>query len=80
MFVSIHQKGISRHFRVTLNGQDVSENCYAANDRMGIALCYKRNQEGKKYIEDREAEKQRPAREIVRGKVRIIYIRSNNNG
>jgi hypothetical protein len=56
-------------FLVLVNGVDVTNRCYYADDGAGLARCFKHNEQGKCYF-DRDCDD--VAREVLRGRVRFI--------
>lgn len=55
--------------RVTLDGQDITGECYAADAVKGFALCYKRGEDGCFFAVGEDG---LPVREMRRGKVDIF--------
>jgi hypothetical protein len=66
VFVTIHRKrNLTKWVKCFLDGRDVSAECYAANDKKGIALCY-RVRDGKIVQQNGSA-----LRELRRGRVEL---------
>lgn len=61
--------GHGGRLRVLLDGVEVSNRCYYANEEDGRVDCYKHNAEGKPYIDPENPGD--VARETLRGEVRI---------
>jgi len=71
MFVSVkYNYKIAKKIVCLLDGVDISNDCYAASDTKGVALCYKKNADNKKYLENNKV-----AREIRRGDVVFLPIK-----
>jgi hypothetical protein len=60
---------IAKWCKVTLDGIDVTNDCFIADEFDGRVGLYKKNQDGKRYLEDGDA-----AREYKTGKVEIALI------
>lgn len=54
--------------RVLVDGQDVTDRCASADDDTGWALCYRLNEQGRKFQEGGKA-----AAEVLTGKV--VFVR-----
>lgn len=65
---AIHRLHGGLPLRVTLDGQDITTECYAADAVKGFALCYKRGDSGGFALDEDYC----PVREIRRGKVDIF--------
>jgi hypothetical protein len=48
MFVTCMDSKYKRA-KVFVDGDDVSNHCYAADSDLGIALCYVKNEDGRRY-------------------------------
>ena len=53
---------------ILLDGKDITLNCFTADEEKGIAMCYKRNSEGKVYIDNEKL-----AEEILYGEIEIRF-------
>lgn len=63
----LHAKGEVRgRWRILLNGQNVTDECFYADDLTGVVMVYLRNARGRFYRKDGV-----PAQEMRRGIVRI---------
>jgi hypothetical protein len=76
----------ARHSQAWLNGEEVTERCFYADDRRGVVGLYRLNAAGNKYVEDAQTGEElasltevygstyvpRVAREWRHGAVRII--------
>lgn len=51
MNIKISDGAICNHVRIIVNGIDVTNRCYEADEVVGIAKCYKRNEDGHFYAE-----------------------------
>jgi len=83
MFISVHLHPLeSKNAKVILDGVDISRDCYAANDKLGIALCYKRNESGSFYHEQEYGEElqQCMVREMRKGNITIVLQGEKENG
>lgn len=70
MFISVkYTPWLSKKVKVFLDNKDITRDCYAANDKKGIALIYPKDENGKKYLDPNNPHK--PQRCIVRGNIRI---------
>jgi uncharacterized ParB-like nuclease family protein len=56
-------------FLVTVNGTDVTNRCYYADDRAGLVRCFRHNGKGQCYYDRARDE---AAREVLRGRVRFV--------
>ena len=55
MRIDIRTMGAAvKDFKVYLDAQDISSDCFAADDEKGVAYCYERNKEGRFYIKRNE--------------------------
>jgi hypothetical protein len=59
----------SRFFRVLLDGEDVSDRCFMADDEAGLVGLYQRNETGHFFVLPGRNE---PATEYVRGTVVLV--------
>jgi hypothetical protein len=71
MFLDAKLHLVSKYVICTLDGVEISGLCYAASEEKGIALCFRTNEEGRKYVEGGKI-----ARELKRGKV-VIGLRND---
>ena len=69
MIVTSHEHA-GRH-RVFLDGTDVTENCYRADDEAGIVWCYSRDVNKQLFIDPMT---QKPAVSCLKGLVRITKV------
>ncbi len=62
--------------KILINGVDITNICSTADEELGVAFCYKINDEGQKYVEEEFNE---VAKEAIFGKVEIIIPRYVGN-
>ena len=58
------------HCTVLVDGVDVTERCHTADDEEGKAWCFKRNADGKLFVDP--ADPDHAAEEVLTGRVEII--------
>jgi hypothetical protein len=63
MYIEV-QKGRTQYPDVFLDGKNISNICFAADDELGIAKCYKTNEDGSHVIENNDV-----VRIVLTGKV-----------
>ena len=68
MKVHVGDKDVSKIHAILVDGVDVTNDCYYADDYLNIALCLKRDEEGFFY----KASDGFPDRQVLTGKVEII--------
>ena len=67
MHICVGDEITEKNLIITIDGEDVSNRCYEADDKIGYVLCYKRNKKGKFFMIDNTLVKER-----LVGKVLII--------
>lgn len=72
MYVHVHIHG--GRFRITLDGEDISRDCFAASEGRGFACCYARDRAGNFYFVTMPGGRRQIAREMRRGDVRVTPL------